>query len=189
MQKIYLYIGICTTIAFGLKMWVIEGYTIPSASMQPTLNIGDWVWIKKLPIYAPKRGELIAFTFPQDNKTQLIKRCIGLPTDSIVRINGQYTLQKNNPNAYVIPQKGQKLTFTKENFGFYQPLIQHYEKIQAGLIGDKIYINNQINDTYTFTQNYYYALGDNQDNSYDSEDWGLIPERCLIGKAFFIWKK
>jgi signal peptidase I len=189
MQKIILFSSFFAVIALGLKSWVIEGYTIPSASMQPTLNVGDWVWIKKRPAYAPKREELIAFTCPFDPKTQYIKRCVGLPADSVARVNGQYMVQKNTPNAFVIPQKGQTIALNAANFSFYQPLIQHYEKIQAGMIGDKMYINNQPSNTYTFGQNYYYVLGDNHENSYDSKDWGLLPEAYLIGKAFFVWKK
>jgi signal peptidase I len=177
------------TLLFSSFLGVIEGYTIPTNSMQPTLNIGDWVWVKKLPVYAPKRDELIAFKCPSDPKTQYIKRCIGLPSDSIMKIDWYYLLQKDNPKAFIIPQKGQRITFNAANFFFYQPLIQNYEKKQAGMIGDKMYIDNQPSESYTFSQNYYYVLGDNRADSNDSEDWGLLPESYLIGKAFYIWKK
>jgi signal peptidase I len=176
-------------LAFGLKLWVIEGFTIPSPSMQPTLNIGDKIWIKKLPFCEVKKGEIVAFHSPLDENTNYVKRCMGLSHDSIALINGQYTLQNANPNAFAIPQKGQTIHFTSENFSFYQPLLQDYEKVQAGIIGNKMYINNALNDTYTFTQNYYFMLGDNQADSYDSRNWGLVPESYLIGTAFFIYKR
>ncbi len=189
MQRVLFYSVIFIVIALGLKAWVIEGYTIPTPSMQPTLNIGDWIWIKKLPVCPIKKGEIIAFQFPLDKKVQFVKRCVGLPNDSIIKLNGHYTLQNDNPMAFPIPQKGQTIHFNAQNFDFYQPLIQKYEQVQAALIGDKIYINNAINDTYTFTQNYFYVIGDNEAESDDSRNWGLLPESYLIGKAFFIWKK
>lgn len=189
MKNTLFYSSFFIIIAFSLKTWVIEGYTIPTPSMQPTLSVGDWIWIKKRPVYTVKKGDIIAFHFPLDEKIRYVKRCIGLPNDSIMKINGQYALQKANPKAFVIPQKGQTVHFDSENFAFYQPILQRYEKVQAGIIGDKMYINNEIKDTYTFNQNYFFMLGDNDADSYDSRNWGLVPESYLIGKAFFVWKK
>jgi signal peptidase I len=175
-------------LAFCLKLWVVEGFTIPSPSMQPTLNIGDRIWIKKWPFFGVKKGEIVAFHSPLDENTNYVKRCMGLPHDSIALINGQYSLKTDNAKAFAIPQKGQKIHLTTDNFPFYQPLLQDYEKVQAGIIGNKMYINNALGDTYTFTQNYYFMLGDNQADSFDSRNWGLVPESHLIGTAFFIWK-
>ena len=175
--------------ALSIKLWVIEGFTIPTPSMQPTLSIGDWIWIKKLPCYPVKKGEVIAFHFPLDKNVRYVKRCVGLPQDSIMLLNGHYTLQKNNPHAFPIPYKGQTVQLNADNYYLYRPLIQEYERVQAAMIGDKMYINNSLSDTYTFTQNYYYVLGDNPALSDDSRNWGLVPESHLIGKAFFIWKK
>ena len=177
------------TLAFSLKMWVIEGYTIPTASMQPTLTMGDKIWIKKLPFCPLKKGEIVAFKSPETENVNFVKRCIGLPNDSISLVNGKFTLQKGNSKAFAIPQKGQTIHFNAENFAFYQPLLQHFEKVQAGMIGGTLYINNVVGDSYTFSQNYFYMLGDNQEDSYDSRNWGLVPESFIIGKAFYIWKK
>ena len=189
MQRVLFYSLIFIVIALGLKAWVIEGYTIPTPSMQPTLNVGDWIWIKKLPCYPVKKGEIIAFHFPLDKNVRYVKRCMGVVNDSIIKYNGQYILEKNNPNAFPIPHKGQTIHLDTQNSSFYLPIIQKYEQVQAALIGDKMYINNTLNDTYTFTQNYFYVLGDNPSESDDSRNWGVVPESHLIGKAFFIWKK
>jgi signal peptidase I len=189
MQKALFYVIIFSIIAVCLRLWVIEGYTIPTHSMQPTLSVGDWIWIKKLPACPIRKGEIIAFHFPLDKTIKYVKRCIGMPNDSILKINGKYALQRDNPKAFPIPQKGQTININDKNASFYLPLIQNYEQIQAAIIGDKMYINNIPNDTYTFTQNYFYVLGDNPSDSNDSRNWGLVPESYLIGKAFFIWKK
>ena len=189
MKSTFFYSSFLVAIAFSIKLWVIESYTIPTASMQPTLNIGDKVWIKKLPLCAVKKGEILAFHSPLGEKVDYIKRCAGLANDSVAADNGQFVLQKNNPKAFVIPHAGQTIHLNKENFTFYQPLLQHYEKKQAGFIGDIMYINNAPSDSYTFTQNYFYMLGDNQEDSFDSRSWGLVPESNLIGKAFYISRK
>jgi signal peptidase I len=189
MKSTFFYSSCLVAIAFSLKLWVVEAYTIPSASMQPTLNIGDKVWIKKLPMCAIKKGEILAFHSPKGEDVNYIKRCAGLANDSVASINGQFLLQKNNPKAFAIPHAGQSIRFNRENFTFYQPFLQHYEKVQAGFIGDIMYINNAPSETYTFTQNYFYMLGDNQEDSFDSRSWGLVPESHLIGKAFYISAK
>jgi signal peptidase I len=189
MQKAFFYVIIFSIIAVCLRLWVIEGYTIPTSSMQPTLGVGDWIWIKKLPACPIRKGEIIAFHFPLDKNVRYVKRCIGMPNDSILKVNGKYALQRENPKAFPIPKKGQTIKLNMQNFSFYQNLIQQYEQIQAAMIGDKMYINNTINDSYTFSQNYFYVLGDNASDSNDSRNWGLVPESYLIGKAFFIWKK
>ena len=189
MQKAFFYALICATIAVCLRLWVIEGFTIPSHSMQPTLGVGDWIWIKKLPACPIRKGEIIAFHFPLDKNVKYVKRCIGMPNDSVLKINGKYALQRENSKAFPIPKKGQTISLNNQNAHFYLPLIQKYEDIQAAMIGDKMYINNAPNDAYTFTQDYFYVLGDNPSDSNDSRNWGLVPESYLIGKAFFVWKK
>jgi signal peptidase I len=189
MKSTLFYSSCLVAIAFSVKLWVIEAYTIPSASMQPTLKIGDKVWIKKLPLCAVKKDEILAFHSPLGEKVDYIKRCAGLANDSVASVNGQFLLQKNNPKAFAIPRTGQTIHLNKENFPFYQPLLQHYEKVQAGFIGDLMYINNAPSNSYTFTQNYFYMIGDNSSDSYDSRSWGLVPESHLIGKAFYISAK
>jgi signal peptidase I len=189
MKSTFLIGSFLAAIVFSLKLWVIEAYTIPSASMQPTLNIGDKVWIKKLPLSTVKKGEILAFHSPKGENVNYIKRCAGVATDSVAIVNGQFLLQKNNPKAFAVPHKGQTIQLDSENFTFYQPLLQHYEKVQAGFIGDILYINNAPSANYTFTQNYFYMLGDNQEDSYDSRNWGLVPESHLIGKAFYVSEK
>ena len=187
MQKTFIYLAFAFFIALGLRYFVVEGFTIPTASMQPTLKIGDKLWINKLPL-AVKKGDIIAFLFPLDKREKYVKRCAAVSGDTIYTINGKYELSPNNSRGCVVPKKGQTIELNTENFSFYQPLIQYYENKQAGMIGNEMYINNVVNHQYTFEQDYYYVLGDNQADSYDSKEWGLVPASYLIGKALFVTK-
>ena len=188
MQKTITYFAIAVMLAVGLKLWVIEGFIIPTRSMQPTLNIGDKLWINKLPFMAVRKGDIIAFDFPLDTREKYVKRCAGISGDTLYKINGEYVLSPSNSTIFIIPKRGQTIELNADNFSFYQPIIQHYEKVQAGIIGDKMYINNQIGHNYTFKQDYFYVLGDNPSDSYDSRNWGLVPAAYVIGKALFVSK-
>jgi signal peptidase I len=188
MQKTIIYLIFTLIITIGLKLWVLEGFVIPTASMQPTLKIGDKLWINKLPLNSVKKGDIIAFEFPLDRREKYVKRCAAMSGDTIYKINDLYLLSPTGSRAFVIPKKGQTIELNADNFAFYQPIIQHYENVQAAMIGTEMYINNSINYSYTFRQNYLYGLGDNPSDSYDSRNWGLIPEDYLIGKALFNWK-
>ena len=187
MQKTFIYLGFCFVLAFALRFFVVEGFTIPTASMQPTLMIGDKLWINKLP-FSVQKGDIIAFLFPLDKRENYVKRCAAVSGDTIYKIQGQYLLSPRSDIAFVVPKKGQTIELNSDNFLFYQRMIQHYENKQAGIIGSEMYINNQISHTYTFEQDYYYVLGDNQADSYDSKDWGLVPASYVIGKSLFVTK-
>jgi signal peptidase I len=188
MRKTFVYLILSVLIALAMRFWVMEGFTIPTASMQPTLMIGDKLWINKLPFISVKKGDIIAFEFPLDRREKYVKRCAAMAGDTIYKINDLYLLSPVGSRFFIIPKKGQTIELNAENFAFYQPIIQRYENVQAAMIGNEMYVNNSIGRSYTFKKNYLYGLGDNPSDSYDSRNWGLIPEDYLIGKALFIWK-
>ena len=169
-----------------IRSFIFEPFRIPSGSMIPTLQVGDFIIVIKYPyglrfpvlekkfieIGEPKRGDVAVFRLPSDPKTNYIKRVIGLPGDRIIYRNHRLLI-----NDQSIP-----LTKT-DNLSRYSEVIDdHKYSIQIlyprNVMGDGIYI---------VPENSYFMMGDNRDNSKDSRFIESIPESYLVGKAVRIW--
>ena len=179
-------------LVFVLRSFVAEPFQIPSSSMVPTLEVGDYILVNKftyglrLPVLRtkildlgePERGDVMVFFPPHLNKTYYIKRVIGLPGDVI-----SYRSKRLYVNGEAVP---------------FEPLAAFPEgraRVQLALaeLGDKSHLQ-QVNllrrgadFTVTVKPGHYFMMGDNRDNSSDSRVWGQVSERDIVGKAFAIW--
>jgi signal peptidase I len=195
-------------IAIIIRSLFIQPFYIPSSSMEPTLLIGDRLFVTKYsygyskhsfpfspPIIkgrifsnSPKPGDVIVFKTPADNRTDYIKRLIGLPGDKIQFIDGDLFLN-NNQILKSRVSKSDVIYCGKQSI----EVNTFQEKLPNGKIYNSVYLNKysfQNSDIFTVPEKHYFFLGDNRDCSKDSRfltSVGYVHEDNLVGKAQFIF--
>ncbi|MGH8119575.1 MAG: signal peptidase I [Gammaproteobacteria bacterium] len=180
-----------------LRSFIAEPFRIPSASMMPTLLIGDFILVNKydygirLPVInlkiiqnkTPQRGDIIVFRYPQDPKIPFIKRVVGLPGDHIayydkmVHINGN-PVQQMEPESYQGAGAGKIMDGVSRR-------LEQLGSIKHDILVEPAGYSSEFEGVVPPGQ--YFVLGDNRDNSRDSRYWGYVPDANLIGRAFMIW--
>jgi signal peptidase I len=180
-----------------LRSFIAEPFRIPSGSMLPTLEIGDFILVNKfsygmrlpvthskiIPVGEPKRGDVVVFRYPKDTKVDYIKRLVGVPGDKVewdnkgLRING--------------------VDLSRTPIGEYAALDQNNTvypafRLKEDLLGvqhDMLIVPNVRSPTGSMTvpPGHYFMMGDNRDMSNDSRFWGLVPEENIVGKATYVW--
>lgn len=98
-----------------------------------------------------------------------------------------YAWNDYNFGPLVVPARGMTLPISLKNLTLYRRIIEVYEKNKLQIQGSDILINGKTVTSYTFAMDYYFAMGDNRGNSFDSRYWGFVPEDHLIGKAVATW--
>ena len=195
-------------IAIIIRSLLIQPFYIPSSSMEPTLLIGDRLFVTKYsygyskhsfpfspPIIngrlfsnEPKVGDVIVFKTPADNRTDYIKRLIGLAGDNIQFINGDLFL---NNNQILKSRVSKSDTIYCGNQTIEVNTFE--EKLTNGKIHRTVYLKNysfQNSDVFIVPAEHYFFLGDNRDCSKDSRyltSVGYVHEDNLVGKAQFIF--
>ena len=195
-------------IAIIIRSLLLQPFYIPSSSMEPTLLVGDRLFVTKFsygyskhsfpfspPIMnnrfffnEPKRGDIVVFKTPVDNRTDYIKRLIGLPGDRIQFIdsnlflnNSEILKSKISKNETIFCGQNKIDVFTFE------------EKLPNKKIFKTVYLKNysyQNSDVFIVPEDHYFFLGDNRDCSKDSRflsSVGYVHKNNLVGKAQFIF--
>ena len=179
-------------VVFVLRSFLVEPFQIPSSSMVPTLEVGDYILVNKytygirlpvvrtkvLALNEPQRGDVMVFFPPHMNDTYFIKRVIGLPGDIIsYREKRLYVNGKEAPLEMlaVVPDGASRYGMGLETIGGATHLVQEDESRPARDFSVEV------------KPGHYFMMGDNRDNSSDSRIWGQVPEKDIVGKAFAVW--
>ncbi len=175
-----------------VRSFLVEPFQIPSGSMLPTLNIGDFILVNKyhyglrlpvlnskiVPMNEPKRGDVMVFRYPREPSINYIKRVIGVPGDKIRYVDKTLYINGEEQNLTLMAQLPPS-----------QPT-QFLQREQLGKVSHEIYQDLQrprIDGEVTVPEGQYFVMGDNRDNSNDSRVWGFVPDELLVGRAFAVW--
>jgi signal peptidase I len=192
-------------IVLVLRSFLVEPFQIPSGSMKPTLEVGDFILVNKfaygirLPVLDtkvievgdPQRGDVMVFRYPSEPNINYIKRVVGLAGDHV---------------AY---------SSDKRLFINGEPVAQQLLGEEPGSLGSAVLYNEKLGEAehqirkemkryrvepgreWVVPQGHYFMMGDNRDNSNDSRYWndpaipkalwGMVPDQNIVGKAFAVW--
>ena len=201
-------------VVFVLRSFLFEPFKIPSGSMIPTLMINDLILVNKfhygvrLPVlntkifdnHSPERGDVMVFRYPPKPSLDYIKRVVGLPGDEVAYLNKKLSVNGKPLDKSALPEffDEDALRYTKQ----YQEVAADGQRQYRILNEDDRPSFVQATEDFPFRENcryssegvvckvppgHYFMMGDNRDNSLDSRFWGFVPEKNIVGKAFFVW--
>jgi signal peptidase I len=171
-------IVIAVILALFIRTWVVQAFKIPTGSMENNLLVGDHLLVDKfvfspaptaieralLPVREVKRGDVIVFKYPMEPERDFIKRVIGLPGE---------TLELKKKVVYI---NGKPL---KEDYVHFL--------VPVGAGGLEAMDRRDDYGPVTVPEGYYFAMGDNRDNSQDSRWWGFLSRDYIKGKALMVY--
>ncbi|MFM0322875.1 signal peptidase I [Caballeronia glebae] len=197
---------------FVVRSFIIEPFKIPSGSMVPTLLVGDFILVNKyeyglrLPITNTKmtdgsplkRGDVVVFRYPKDESVDYIKRVIGLPGDTVayedkkLTINGKPVPETSLPDYFDDERIGYAKQFEEDLDGRKNAILNNPQVPPFVVGADDFPFRDNCNYnaqgvTCKVPPGNYFMMGDNRDNSADSRYWGFVPDKNIVGRAFFIW--
>lgn len=180
-------------VVWVLRSFLAEPFTIPSGSMLPTLQVGDYILVNKyayglrlpvlgtevIPVGKPQRGDIMVFKYPERPSQNFIKRVVGVPGDRVrVRDGRVWVNDAELPREQVAFPGGEPWElYFRETSGAITHMIRHEEGREAG----------SPQDEWVVPPGNYFMLGDNRDNSRDSRFWGFVPDQAIVGRASMIW--
>ena len=195
-------------IALIIRSLFIQPFYIPSSSMEPNLLVGDRLFVTKYsygyskhsfpfspPLFSgrifstePKRGDVVVFKTPADNRTDYIKRLIGIPGDQIQFINSNLYINNSEILKSIVSKKdiiycGKKIIDVLT----FEELLPNGKQHKTAYLKDYSFGNS---DKFIIPEDHYFFLGDNRDCSKDSRflsSVGYVHEDNLVGKAQFIF--
>jgi signal peptidase I len=164
----------------------VQAFSVPTASMEDTLLVGDRVLVQRFPPVHPVRGGIVAFRYPPDRTQTFLKRIIGAGGDHI-RITHQVVFRNGvaQSEPYVIHKLDYEDAF-KDNFPSDPGDAATYAPGRGALLLDML-ANHVVAGEVVVPAGQYFVMGDNRDNSLDSRFWGFVGEQDILGKPILIY--
>jgi signal peptidase I len=172
---------------------LVQAFIVPTPSMDATVRVGDHLLVDKLsyapagplskhllPYTEPKRGDVIVFRYPMNIQENYVKRVIGVPGDHIRVVNKNVILNGKQLVEPYIQHVSPAIEPYRDNFPS-EPFGPVYDRAREMLE------HNVVNGELVVPEGFYFAMGDNRDNSLDSRYWGFVPRENIIGKPLVIF--
>jgi signal peptidase I len=190
---------------------------MPTLQNGDLILVNKFTWGLRMPVYntklvdvsLPQRGDVIVFRFPPNESQDYIKRVVALPGDVVEYNNKVLSINGKVLNTQTMPDvldetgeaSGDKMSYVKQvsesllraDGSSYKHLLFNTPGRSPTISGARMHSHPEA-CTYlpdgikcTVPAGNYFAMGDNRDNSLDSRYWGFVPEKNIVGKAFFIW--
>lgn len=153
---------IAVAVFLVIYFFVARPFQVSGESMYPTYQDKEYIFtnIIGLKLGPVKRGDVVVFKAPTDQSKDFIKRVVGLPGDTI-SLKGGY--------VYLNDQKFDEMSYLPDNVRTY---------------GESFLKENE---TITVPSETVFVMGDNRPYSSDSREWGLLKQKDIIGKSFFVY--
>ncbi len=202
----YRTIVVAVLIALGVRTFAYEPFNIPSGSMKPTLLIGDYLFVSKFSYgYSrhsfpwsfapfkgrilesePERGDVVVFKTPADDKTDYIKRVIGLPGDRIQVTGGRLYINGTEVPREPVGEGSETCGGSAKHPTTYIETLPNGVKHMIWECSDNYPLDNT--PEFVVPPEHFFMMGDNRDNSNDSrQSVGYVPAENLIGRAEFLF--
>jgi len=205
---VFLFVCVLFSALRMIRNRVADITRVPTDSMENAILAGDRLLVRKTNIV--ELNDVFVFNHPSGENVQMVKRCIGMPGDTvqIIRsatyINGRIsraipTVRKssvdfsvsfplkslgwdiNNYGPVIAPAKGLTISLDSANMNMYRYMIKA-EGHEISINNGVFYIDDIPANEYTFSSNGYFVMGDNRGNSLDSRHWGFVHEELVVGK-------
>ncbi|KPJ56786.1 hypothetical protein AMJ49_03890 [Parcubacteria bacterium DG_74_2] len=149
---------IAAIIVIPIRYFIFQPFIVKGASMEPSFFDRDYLVVDEISyrFHPPQRGEVIVFKYPQNPSQRFIKRIIGLPGETVEISEGRIIISKDG-YSWILDETD----YVPESFLLLKSIKVSLEKDE------------------------YFVLGDNRGHSFDSEDWGALPEDYIIGRVVF----
>jgi signal peptidase I len=180
-------------IAVFVITFIVQAFQIPSPSMESTLLVGDYLLVNKLcygggslgdlvmPYRRVQRGDVVVFHYPVNPAQHFVKRVIGVPGDRVRLINKQVFVNG-------VPLKEPYAHFNYPAYDLFRDNFPRLD-VAAGETPEWwLQLRKLVEDGQLIVpEGYYFVMGDNRDDSYDSRYWGFVPRANIIGRPLMIY--